>query len=427
MITGLSPEWQHERFEELAAIAAIGELPASEFEELREHLSSCNRCREVYGDFGRISSSDLGLLAVKSGDSMLNSGTEQVDAEALLANIRAKAVLASSVPVGVKECTSSRERKGLRRWFEFRRLLPQMSYAVAAVIVVAGLVSVGYLLRSRQSRPAIAKYEAEVAQLRQRSERDLASRRFLDDALSVSKAESQDLRNKLEAAEAEQTRLMQERGQLQQRLVSLEATAQQAEKELKESESRREIEARVRYDLQQELLEAKDRIDVQNATVTELRTKLESSKQFAPRPELAVANAPNDARQLFGARDLHIVDVYDVDNKGQTKRTYGRVYYVEKKLLVFYAFDLGNKKSGREAVGFQAWGYRETGEQKPENLGLFRLDDSAANRWVLQVNNPHVLERIDAVYVTAEPRDGSPVPRGRRLLYANLASPPNHP
>jgi hypothetical protein len=46
-----------------------------------------------------------------------------------------------------------------------------------------------------------------------------------------------------------------------------------------------------------------------------------------------------EARNLFGARDLHIVDVYDVAGDGKTKRTYGRVYYVEKKLLVFYAFD----------------------------------------------------------------------------------------
>jgi hypothetical protein len=29
--------------------------------------------------------------------------------------------------------------------------------------------------------------------------------------------------------------------------------------------------------------------------------------------------------------------------------------------------------------------------------------------------------------VTLEPPDGSPSPQGRRLLYANLGGPPNHP
>ena len=134
-----------------------------------------------------------------------------------------------------------------------------------------------------------------------------------------------------------------------------------------------------------------------------------------------------DAKELFGARDLHIVDVYDVDSNGKTRRTYGRVYYVEKKLLIFYAFDLQDKKHNRAAAGFQAWGYREANEAKPESLGLFTLDDASLNRWVLQVNNPRVLERVDAVYVTLEPPSGSPSPRGRRLLYANLVVPPNHP
>ena len=52
---------------------------------------------------------------------------------------------------------------------------------------------------------------------------------------------------------------------------------------------------------------------------------------------------------------------------------------------------------------------------------------STVSRWVLKVNNASVLERIDAVFVTLEPPNGSPAPRGRKLLYANLGGPPNHP
>jgi hypothetical protein len=55
------------------------------------------------------------------------------------------------------------------------------------------------------------------------------------------------------------------------------------------------------------------------------------------------------------------------------------------------------------------------------------MDDPSVGRWVLKVNNVNVLERIDAVFVTLEPPDGSPSPKGRRLLYANLSGPPNHP
>jgi hypothetical protein len=124
-----------------------------------------------------------------------------------------------------------------------------------------------------------------------------------------------------------------------------------------------------------------------------LQAKVQASESSLPTPESQGFNDA-DAKELFGARDLHIVDVFDVDTDGQTKRTYGRVYYVEKKLLIFYAFDVQDKKRNRAAAGFQAWGYREANQNEPESLGLFRLDDSSANRWVLKVSNPRILERI---------------------------------
>ena len=135
----------------------------------------------------------------------------------------------------------------------------------------------------------------------------------------------------------------------------------------------------------------------------------------------------DEAKRLFAARDLHIVDVYDVDGHGKTRQSFGRVYYVEKKLLLFYAFDLEDKKHNRAAAAFQAWGYKEANVGTPQSLGLFYVDDASLNRWVLKVNNPKVLERVDVVFVTLEPPQGSSSPQGRRLLYANLGGAPNHP
>ena len=117
----------------------------------------------------------------------------------------------------------------------------------------------------------------------------------------------------------------------------------------------------------------------------------------------------------------------NIDGSGKTKRTFGRVYYAEKKLLLFYAFDLQAKQNARRTAGFQTWGYRQGDEDKPHNLGLFLMDDPVVSRWVLKVNDTRVLDRIGAVFVTLEPPNGSPSPRGRRLLYANLGGPPNHP
>ncbi len=58
----------------------------------------------------------------------------------------------------------------------------------------------------------------------------------------------------------------------------------------------------------------------------------------------------------------------------KTKRTYGRVYYVEKKLLVFYAFDLQKRQNdSKKARRLSSLGYREANVGKPLNLGLLRL------------------------------------------------------
>jgi len=55
----------HEWFEELCALAAIGELGAAEFRDLQEHLAGCPHCRHVYADFCRISADDIGLVAIQ--------------------------------------------------------------------------------------------------------------------------------------------------------------------------------------------------------------------------------------------------------------------------------------------------------------------------------------------------------------------------
>jgi hypothetical protein len=40
----------------------------------------------------------------------------------------------------------------------------------------------------------------------------------------------------------------------------------------------------------------------------------------------------------MGARELHIVDVFDTDGKGRTKKPFGRAFYTQGKSLIFYEF-----------------------------------------------------------------------------------------
>jgi len=222
----------------------------------------------------------------------------------------------------------------------------------------------------------------------------------------------------------------------EQKLARAIATAEQLRQQLATTDADRQKLAKLQQESDNKLHEALVELyqarqaNAQVAPETQAHDNATlESKNGQPPPDSASAPASAseiEARNLFGARDLHIVDVYDVAGDGKTKRTYGRVYYVEKKLLVFYAFDLEKRQDHKLAV-FQAWGYREANVGKPFNLGLFTVDDGGAGRWVLTVNRPDVLSHIDAVFVTVEPAGGSTAPRGKKVLYANLVGPPNHP
>src|SRR5437879_7007976 len=69
---------QHENFEELAALATVGELSALELERLRHHLAECSRCRDAYEAFADVASNDLGV-AVAARESLEDVGPADAD------------------------------------------------------------------------------------------------------------------------------------------------------------------------------------------------------------------------------------------------------------------------------------------------------------------------------------------------------------
>jgi hypothetical protein len=143
--------------------------------------------------------------------------------------------------------------------------------------------------------------------------------------------------------------------------------------------------------------------------------------------EKTLLAAGRDIHDLMGARNLHIVDVLDVDSKGKDRRAFGRVFYTEGKSLIFYAFDLGDGGTRKRNASFQVWGARGPAQARAQNMGIFYVDDQKQNRWVLKFEDPRILAEIDSVFVTVEPPGGSSRPTGRKFLYAYLKANPNHP
>jgi hypothetical protein len=134
-----------------------------------------------------------------------------------------------------------------------------------------------------------------------------------------------------------------------------------------------------------------------------------------------------DIRELMGARQLYIADVFDVDGHSHTQKRFGRVFYTQGKSLIFYAFDLDLQPDLRNGSTFQAWGRRDADSKDPLNLGIFYIDSESSRRWALRFDDPKELAEIDSVFVTAEPRGGSQKPTGRPFLYALLRGEANHP
>ena len=134
-----------------------------------------------------------------------------------------------------------------------------------------------------------------------------------------------------------------------------------------------------------------------------------------------------DIRELMGARDLYIAEVYDVAGTGETKKPYGRVFYTRGKSLIFYAYDLDQQTEAKKANTFQAWGRRGPDQQQAVNLGIFYEDNASKRRWILKCDDPKTLAQIDGVFVTLEPNGGSHKPSGKSLLFAYLKIDPNHP
>jgi len=160
------------------------------------------------------------------------------------------------------------------------------------------------------------------------------------------------------------------------------------------------------------------------AKVDELNRLLQDREAALNQQDALLAHE-RDIRELIGARNLYVTEVYDTDEKGATRKPYGRVFYTKEKSLIFYAYDL-DLQEAKPGQTFQAWGRRGPDWQQAVNLGIFYRDNASKKRWVLKSDDPKMLAHIDAAFVTLEPRGGSDKPSGKPLLFAYFNDVPNH-
>jgi cell division protein FtsB len=136
--------------------------------------------------------------------------------------------------------------------------------------------------------------------------------------------------------------------------------------------------------------------------------------------------AGRDITDLMGARNLHVIDVHDADGRGKNKNTFGRIFYTEGRSLIFYAYDLDERRLFNTNYTFKVWGERLGEPSSVRSLGILYTDDREQKRWAMKVDDPQQLAEIDSVFVTLEPHEGDKKPLGQKILFAFLGGKANH-
>jgi len=435
-----APE-NHELFEQLCALSTSGALTASEWKRLAAHLKECGACRIELSKYQNIAESGMALLA--PNDVGLDLENEW-SPESAVAQCMSRLQSQSQVADASSGHSGSRLLKN-----GFRFSLPRRTFALpfaAAAIFLAALSVSLYVIGVRRgerrvnSQPQSAVYDGsrldallrEHAELERQLQTNAREFSGMRDQLASAKAEVENLKAAKTAADEHIAHLEE-----QSRMAAADNTTLQSQNRAVE-EQRAVVNAKL-TESEANLVAAQRSFDALRdqraadlAQIAQLQERISAVASHV-QPASYIAAQPRELagdpelRELMGARDLFIADVYDIDKTGQPQKPFGRVFYTKGKSLLFYAFDLDRQPGVKMAGAFQVWGRRGYGDTRPLNMGMMYLDNAVSKRWVLKYNDAKALAQVDAVYVTIEPRGGSDVPKGRQLLYASLRTPSNHP
>jgi predicted nucleic acid-binding Zn-ribbon protein len=427
----------HDEFLELCAISTSGDLTEKESKRLEAHLAVCPECRQALQEFE--AAVDVGMPLLSSKLAAGSSEESVFPNRELIGSLSSHR--ASSGTVQEESIDSAGESK---RGFAFSQgnghgqTKLNWNYVwipfAACILLTAALAIYSYRIgrsgsaevnlttahssdaqiETLEQQMADAGHEREIlrAQVTQRESTIAELRRRIEVQSAQLEGMKATQANLEQAGEAEKGRIAEERAKLAQKLDAAEASIQKTEAELDSMRQQRS----------QEQLRAMGL----EAQVSDLSSQLRNREAAIGKQEELLAH-DRDIRELMGARDLYIAEVYDVARDAATQKTYGRVFYTKGKSLIFYAYDLNEEAGPKKVSTFQAWGRRGPDWSQALSLGIFYEDNAAKKRWVLKLDDAKRLAQIDAVFVTVEPNGGSPKPSGKPFLFAYLKIDPNHP
>jgi hypothetical protein len=437
----------HDEFHRLCAVATSGELTGEERKKLEEHLPVCPSCRQAMKEYETAAEGAIRALASdfpleETGADPLWSAEKAETAffERLKKESRSPQSEESGARLNSESAAGRRltYRPSRIRWREI-----WMPFA-ACVLLALALGIAGYRMGVRQGAEVVQTIPFVPANSAGALEEQMSDAGHDRAQLVARLAEEDKTIGDLKRQLGEQTALL---SKLKTRGGEVRASTQSARAEEPSTKELGKQDTQESEATQARLEELQRKIDVEaeqrqqtaaraaalEGKVEELTQVLRDRERTADQQQAEISKQQEllehdrDIRELMGARDLYIAEVYDVGRTGQTNKTYGRVFYTKGKSLIFYAYDLDQQAGIKNASSFQAWGRRGPDKTQALNLGIFYEDSVGKKRWMLKFDDAKTLDQIDAVFVTVEPNGGSHRPSGKQLLFAYLRVNPNHP
>jgi hypothetical protein len=438
----------------MCSLAITGQLGGAQMCELDEHIAACESCRKFLGEIAQVSVQTMPLLAEKHGPApkimpphgirerfLARLASETNDSE------NGNTLRTFPMPAG-RARPISLERETVRPIDDERPSSVRALRAIvppwwrplavgAGCLVVAIAAYYAGVHRTIQSSPQLTQVHPAV--LPAPPPPEITPKATDSDRMNELERQKSELEMKLvgmkqelATAESERESLSNELASAKEKLATL--TTQTASRSAQDapvaSQQAGEQVAtlQVQVDrLGQRLAEEEVSLDVQKQTSKELSAKLDSTSSDLQR-ERDLKSAKSEVGDLVAARNLHIVDVYDADGNGRRQQSFGRVFYIEGKSLVFYAYDLDDPSRFKANVVFHVWGGKAGMKEVTRSLGILHKDDAGQNRWAMTFDDPSVLSQINSVFVTAESTNKHyDEPHGKKVLYAYFGSQPNHP
>jgi anti-sigma-K factor RskA len=412
----------HDEFVALAALFYAGELSEEEWALLQVHLAYCDSCRAAFEQYQHITSNVIPFMAASAAAEPNHASQESV-----LSMETAERRL-----MGQLNAAAPGQQSSHRRSVPWKTLTGLLA---ACAVGMAGLAGLHYFRRSMEvaksnaptqsvrvaPRPATGtKSDAALQSELESAQRDVATLqqqfRLARDQASHSNLTVADVEQELRAERAQQQQISAQKEALNQQVAAAQTDLQSLRDKYSGAAT-----AAAQQTARADALE--DKVHGLDAALNETQVSLNEKSQMLSLDKDFLAH-DRDIRDVIGARNLYIADIFDTGENGRTAKPFGRIFYTKDRSLIFYGFDLDKQAGVAQPAAFQVWG--QSSDKQAVSLGLFYQDDSH-KRWVLRCNDEKMLARLNMVFVTVEPPGGSSKPTGKQLLRAYLQIQPNHP